>query len=109
MTLQQLWVMVLVGALPPAAAGAVYDDAAGWDDEYVPIKPPPLTCNPFSSTGVTYSDPNISVVPATKGSGSCCTACAAHNAAKKPGEQNCTIAVYHRDTSVCALKVRATT
>ena len=56
------------------------------------------------TTGIDYVDANISVVRSAARSSSCCTACTDWNSKRKQGEPACLFAVWHKDTSSCALK-----
>ena len=66
-------------------------------------------CVPYSQAGIDYRDANLTVVPLSKANRStaCCDACASWNERRAPGSPACTIGVWHRDTSCCALKATA--
>lgn len=90
--------------------------AVPWASEYSnePLPPPPPACEAINATGVDYADANLTVVPAGGGGHGgpgdddhgCCAACQFYNAQAHHGP-NCSFAVWHRDSAVCALKATA--
>jgi len=92
-----------------AAAASVHaygkHDLSGWGDREAMfgVAAPEPSCVPLSHTGVDYADPNLTVVPNRGASKACCALCMDYNQQGHSGP-NCTVAVWHRDAGVCALK-----
>lgn len=102
MLLPRMLLLLTAALLRPAAAAAAETRSASMLMQGGCASFLPNGAN--ETTGIDYADANISVVRAAGRSPVCCAACTDWNRKRKKGDPACLFAVWHKDTSSCALK-----